>query len=53
MTRILVVTNDYPPRQGGIQAFVQSLAVRQPAGVCLFGGPFFRAHFADTLVGDV
>lgn len=27
----LVVTNDYPPRAGGIQAFVQGLVVRQPA----------------------
>jgi phosphatidyl-myo-inositol dimannoside synthase len=32
MTRTLVVTNDFPPRQGGIQAFVHELAVRQPAG---------------------
>lgn len=30
--RTLVVTNDFPPRPGGIQAFVHSLAVRQPAG---------------------
>ncbi|HUR51107.1 MAG TPA: glycosyltransferase family 4 protein [Mycobacteriales bacterium] len=29
--RTLVVTNDFPPRPGGIQAFVHSLAVRQPA----------------------
>jgi phosphatidylinositol alpha-1,6-mannosyltransferase len=28
----LVVTNDFPPRPGGIQAFVHNLAVRQPAG---------------------
>jgi phosphatidylinositol alpha-1,6-mannosyltransferase len=32
MTRTLVVTNDFPPRQGGIQSFVHQLAVRQPAG---------------------
>src|SRR5512133_1133309 len=31
MRRTLVVTNDFPPRPGGIQAFVHSLAVRQPA----------------------
>jgi phosphatidylinositol alpha-1,6-mannosyltransferase len=31
MTRTLIVTNDFPPRPGGIQAFVHSLAVRQPA----------------------
>lgn len=30
--RTLLVTNDYPPRQGGIQSFVHELAVRQPAG---------------------
>ena len=28
----LVVTNDFPPRPGGIQAYVHQLAVRQPAG---------------------
>lgn len=32
MRRVLVVTNDFPPRQGGIQSFVHELAVRQPAG---------------------
>ncbi|MDT4916570.1 MAG: phosphatidyl-myo-inositol dimannoside synthase [Pseudonocardiales bacterium] len=30
--RTLIVTNDFPPRQGGIQSFVHGLAVRQPAG---------------------
>lgn len=29
--RTLVVTNDYPPRPGGIQTYVQELLVRQPA----------------------
>jgi phosphatidylinositol alpha-1,6-mannosyltransferase len=29
--RTLLVTNDFPPRQGGIQSFVHELAVRQPA----------------------
>ena len=29
--RTLVVTNDFPPRPGGIQAYVHSLAVRQPS----------------------
>ena len=28
----LVVTNDFPPRQGGIQSYVHELARRQPAG---------------------
>ena len=31
MPRTLVVTNDFPPRPGGIQTFVQELLVRQPA----------------------
>lgn len=31
MTRTLVVTNDFPPRQGGIQTYVHALASRQPA----------------------
>lgn len=30
--RTLLVTNDFPPRSGGIQSFVHNLAVRQPAG---------------------
>ncbi len=32
MNRTLIVTNDFPPRPGGIQAFVHNMAVRQPAG---------------------
>lgn len=32
MTRTLLVTNDFPPRPGGIQSFVHNLAVRQPPG---------------------
>lgn len=31
MTRTLVVTNDFPPRRGGIEAFVYSLCARLPA----------------------
>jgi phosphatidylinositol alpha-1,6-mannosyltransferase len=30
--RTLLVTNDFPPRSGGIQSFVHNLALRQPAG---------------------
>ena len=30
--RTLLVTNDFPPRFGGIQSYVYSLAVRQPPG---------------------
>jgi phosphatidyl-myo-inositol dimannoside synthase len=32
VTRTLLVTNDFPPRPGGIQQFVHNLAVRQPKG---------------------
>jgi phosphatidylinositol alpha-1,6-mannosyltransferase len=31
VTRTLVVTNDFPPRQGGIQTFVAALLARRPA----------------------
>lgn len=31
MSRVLVVTNDFPPRPGGIQAFVHGLVSRLPA----------------------
>ncbi|HXW88830.1 MAG TPA: glycosyltransferase family 4 protein [Streptosporangiaceae bacterium] len=31
MTRVLIVTNDFPPRRGGIQSFVHALARRLPA----------------------
>ena len=30
MTKVLIVTNDYPPRRGGIQSFVHGLAQRLP-----------------------
>ncbi len=32
MRRTLLVTNDFPPRAGGIQSYVQALAERMPAG---------------------
>ncbi|MFG2821061.1 glycosyltransferase family 4 protein [Kitasatospora sp. NPDC048365] len=32
MHKTLIVTNDFPPRPGGIQAFVHNMAIRQPAG---------------------
>lgn len=32
MSRTLVVTNDFPPRQGGIQTFVAALLARRPPG---------------------
>ncbi len=30
MTKVLIVTNDFPPRRGGIQSFVHALALRLP-----------------------
>ncbi|SJZ65441.1 phosphatidylinositol alpha-1,6-mannosyltransferase [Marinactinospora thermotolerans DSM 45154] len=32
MARTLIITNDFPPRPGGIQAFVHALALRRPPG---------------------
>ena len=32
MRRTLLITNDFPPRQGGIQSYVDELATRLPAG---------------------
>lgn len=37
--RTLVVTNDFPPRPGGIQAFVHALAVRRPPGSVVVYAP--------------
>jgi len=37
MTKVLIVTNDFPPRSGGIQSFVHNLASRLPAdGVVVY-----------------
>jgi phosphatidyl-myo-inositol dimannoside synthase len=30
--RVLLITNDFPPRPGGIQQFIHNLAIRQPPG---------------------
>ena len=38
----LVVTNDFPPRAGGIQAFVQGLVSRQPADSITVYAPKWR-----------
>jgi phosphatidyl-myo-inositol dimannoside synthase len=37
--RTLVVTNDFPPRPGGIQAFVHALTARQPTGSVVVYAP--------------
>jgi phosphatidyl-myo-inositol dimannoside synthase len=44
--RTLVVTNDFPPRAGGIQAFVHSLAVRQPPGEIVVYAPAWKGAAA-------
>ncbi len=44
--RTLVVTNDFPPRPGGIQAFVHSLASRQPAGEVVVYAPAWKGAAA-------
>lgn len=40
--RTLVVTNDFPPRPGGIQAFVHSLATRLPGGEVVVYAPAWK-----------
>ena len=50
MRRTLIVTNDFPPRQGGIQSFVHELALRlDPADLTVYapkwdGAPEFDAR---------
>jgi phosphatidylinositol alpha-1,6-mannosyltransferase len=39
MTKTLVITNDFPPRPGGIQAFVHNLALRRPPGSVVVYAP--------------
>lgn len=54
--RTLVVTNDFPPRPGGIQAYVAALASRQPAGEVVVyaprwkGAPAYDAAFPHPVV---
>lgn len=40
--RTLVVTNDYPPRAGGIQAFIHGLVTRQPPDSVVVYAPSWR-----------
>jgi len=40
--RTLIVTNDFPPRQGGIQSFVHALATRLPRGTVTVYAPKWR-----------
>lgn len=45
-TRTLVVTNDFPPRAGGIQSFVHGLVERQPAGSVVVYAPAWEGAAA-------
>jgi phosphatidylinositol alpha-1,6-mannosyltransferase len=40
--RTLIVTNDFPPRQGGIQSFVHALATRLPSGTVTVYAPAWK-----------
>jgi phosphatidyl-myo-inositol dimannoside synthase len=42
VSRTLVVTNDFPPRPGGIQAFVHQLALRQPRNSLVVYAPAWK-----------
>lgn len=47
--RTLVITNDFPPRAGGIQAFVHNLVIRQPHGsVVVFAADWRGASGFDS-----
>ena len=39
MPNVLIVTNDFPPRSGGIQSFVHALAAGMPAGIVTVYAP--------------
>ncbi|MGN6793176.1 MAG: glycosyltransferase family 4 protein, partial [Streptosporangiaceae bacterium] len=42
MPKVLIVTNDFPPRSGGIQSFVHALAMRLPAGQVVVYAPAWK-----------
>ena len=42
MPRTLIVTNDFPPRQGGIQSFVHALATGLPTGSVTVYAPAWK-----------
>lgn len=46
MTKTLIVTNDFPPRPGGIQAFVHNLAIRRPEGSVVVYAPAWKGAAA-------
>ncbi|MDG4753345.1 glycosyltransferase family 4 protein [Micromonospora sp. WMMD718] len=49
MSRSLLITNDFPPRPGGIQSFVHNLAVRQqPGSVVVYASSWRGAEKFDA-----
>ena len=46
MGRTLIVTNDFPPRPGGIQTFVHALATRRPVDSVVVYAPAWRGAAA-------
>jgi len=49
MPKVLIVTNDFPPRRGGIQSFVHALATRLPAdGVVIYAPAWDGAAAFDA-----
>ncbi|MEU8339256.1 glycosyltransferase family 4 protein [Micromonospora tulbaghiae] len=49
MSRTLLITNDFPPRPGGIQSFVHNLAVRQqPGSVVVYASSWRGAEKFDA-----
>jgi len=49
MPKVLIVTNDFPPRSGGIQSFVHALATRLPASdVVVYAPAWPRAAEFDA-----
>lgn len=45
MRKTLIVTNDFPPRPGGIQAFLHSMALRlDPSGVVVYASTLNRTR---------
>ena len=46
MPKVLIVSNDFPPRRGGIQSFVHALALRLPAGSVVVYAPSWEGAAA-------
>ncbi len=44
--KVLIVSNDFPPRRGGIQSFVHALAARMPGGAVVVYAPSWEGAAA-------